>query len=279
MRKYIPHAECSIDELRRYDLLVVGSDQVWNVGIARKDSPLFLGENVEASLPMIGYGLSSGDDMLDGDTLTRLRKAAKRFQALGFRERTLMQKIGCGGTEVCDPTFLLSPDTYHKIECKKRLVKGDYLFVYCVSDSDEVLLASRRLARKLGIKLVVADVYRNGLIRVGYPFCNAFAMSPDRLLAYIRDAKYVIVSSFHGCAFSILMQKKFLCLYSADARPFGRQHELMKCVGLLRYRMPATSSVDEMESRILEGYDVRVTVSELRNESSKWLLSVIASLK
>ena len=45
----------------------------------------------------------------------------------------------------------------------------------------------------------------------GYLFCskNASNISPSEFVGYIRDAEYVVTDSFHGTAFSILLEKKF----------------------------------------------------------------------
>lgn len=275
----INHVKCDIAELSRYDLLVVGSDQVWNARISGNDSPLFLGENVERRVPMIGYGLSGGDEAMDNDSISRLRQAANRFSATGFREAYFKDIVACGGDVVCDPTFLLDSFRYDDIATKQHLVKGDYLFVYCVSDADEILPTAKNLAKRLGVRLIVSDVYRGGLFRFGYPFCNAFAMSPDRFLAYLRDARYVVVSSFHGCALSAIMRKNFLCLYSPSVRKGGRQHELMKRLGLQERRLPADASVDEMMLCIKKPCNAEGAIARERECSARWLLNSIKGIR
>ncbi len=259
-----------------YDLVVVGSDQVWNPHCAgERNMPLFLGEIVNSSVPMIGYALSGGDSSLAESWQKRLTAAAaNRFRAVSYREAALREQVKVAGPIVCDPTLLLERDAYRKLEFKQRIVKEPYIFVYAVSDADQVVSKAMKIAHALGLRLFVADVYRNkptiGLQN------DDNALPPDKFLAHMRDAEYVIVSSFHGCIFSLLYHKKFVCLYGEKGQfPNGRQSSLLSKAGAADRRLSCSGDTDEIVRKLQTGYTISPELDKYIADSQAWLISTI----
>ena len=281
MDRNIKHRRLSGREWSKLDLVVVGSDQVWNRFCAgEKNAPIFLGVGIPDSVLMVGYAISVGDKALEAADIDRLRKAGKlRFHKLSWREGALRDVLGLQGPVVCDPTLLLDEKDYGRIELPSRLVKGRYLFVYAVSDAKEVVPAARRVAQAMGLECVVADVYRTDYMRTRDQ--NIWALTPDRFLAYMRDADAVIVSSFHGCVFSVLYGKRFVCLSGTETKANdadGRQQNLLRGIGLIDRRMPANSNTMDIVAKLNSEYSVNHYLDDLRNSSYNYInemLSVI----
>lgn len=263
----------------RYDLIVVGSDQVWNPRcVGMNDFPLFLGQGIDPKIPMVGYAVSAGDGDIPGDEVKRLRNAAKRFSALSFREPRLRDLLASNGPIVCDPTLLLRRTDYTPIECGKKLGAKPFLFVYAVSDVRAILPKARAVAEHLGLRLIVADVYRRPGDKSAKVRNNCWALSPDRLLAYIRDADCVIVSSFHGCVFSILYQKRFACLYGENTggnEKMGRQQNLLARLGLLDHRLSSDAPVADVAAALTSAYRIDGRLDAMTRESMEYLRAAV----
>ena len=259
-----------------YDLVVVGSDQVWNPNCAGADNmPLFLGESVDSAVPMIGYALSGGDSRLSDSWQKRLTTTAtNRFRAVSYREVALREQVKVAGPVVCDPTLLLTRDAYRRLEFKKRIVKEPYVFAYVVSDADQVVPKAMEIARALGLRLFVAAVYRNKLTRGFQNDDNA--LPPDKFLAHMRDAESVIVSSFHGCVFSLLYHKKFVCLYGENGQsPNGRQPSLLSKAGVADRRFSCEGDTSEIVGKLQTEYSVSPELAQHIADSKAWLTSTI----
>ena len=58
-KMHLPERVCSPDNFdKHYDLVVVGSDQVWSAKHSKSDAPLFLAENHSACVRKIAYAAS-----------------------------------------------------------------------------------------------------------------------------------------------------------------------------------------------------------------------------
>lgn len=186
----------------RPDLAVVGSDQVWNLRIAKEDAPLFLGERLDC--PHVAYATSIGDRPLTADETARLQHAVTAFKAVSVREPCPFD-----APVVCDPTLLLTAADYEPI-LSPPSIREPYLFAYAVSMSDAVVAEARRLAQENGLRLVLDGVYCRTKFRA--PCEHRFGISPDRLLGYIKNAELVVASSFHGVALARLYDRPCVAL-------------------------------------------------------------------
>ncbi len=272
-KKFLHVSDCSPSD---YDLVVVGSDQVWNPNCAgERNMPLFLGETVDSAVPMIGYALSGGDWRLSEAWQERIAlAAANRFRAVSYREAALREQVKVAGPVVCDPTLLLSRDAYRRLEFRKRIVKEPYVFAYVVNDADQVVPKAMEIARALGLRLFVADPFRPKPTRGFQNDDNA--LPPDKFLAHMRDAEYVIVSSFHGCVFSLLYHKKFVCLYGENGQsPNGRQPSLLSKAGVADRRFSCEGDTDEIVRKLQTAYSVSPELTKHIADSKAWLASTI----
>ncbi len=279
MNKNLNHKKFSKEDWLSQDLIVVGSDQVWSEECAGKqNAPIFLGVGVPPSIPMIGYAISVGDNSLDESHKLKLRNVGNnRFARLSWREASLRDTLSLSGPVVCDPTLLLTKEDYRAVEYPRRLEKKRYLFVYVVSDAYEVVPAAHKIAESMGLVCVVANLYRKDFLRGGER--NIWTISPDRFLAYIRDAEAVVTSSFHGCVFSLLYGKPFVCLSGSETKDNdkpGRQQDLLKRVGLLERRLTCKTSITEIVKTIRARYDCCEALDGLRGISNSYIEEILS---
>ena len=105
-----------------------------------------------------------------------------------------------------DPTLLISreewEDDIEKIEkngCK-------YIVAYVVEPDVEYIKIVNDLSEKTGLKVI-----HFGLKNPGYKnvLKSAYTEGPLEFVNYIKNAEYVVATSFHATVFSILFNKKF----------------------------------------------------------------------
>ena len=237
------------DVERRYEAVLVGSDQVWNSGITRKQSGYFLTTFFRnPRLLRYSYAISMGDRVPAKERIPVLEAAARRFENISVRENLLpglKDRYGRKAVVDPDPTLMLSMRDFNKIAYPKRLVRKPYLLVYSLMYSQATWAAARKAANRLGLKLVIVQCYQYGHYRQKEGSCVDIAASPDRFLAYFRDASAVITSSFHGTAFSLIYQKPFAVLPNHEGKPPLRSVTLL---GKLHEESRVVASADNAEA-------------------------------
>lgn len=186
----------------KYNLLVTGSDQVWNIGLTGNDKTYFLDFALGNSYK-IAYAASFGDGELELDNATE--KLLHDFQMITLRESIGREKLQIlldkDISVCCDPTLLLGKDICKKM-ASHRLRKGKYIFLFIIDESQELTEYAQRLAEEKGLTVVSN---KSDIRFIIHP-------SPKDFLSWIRDAEYVVTNSFHGTIFSLLFEKKFVSL-------------------------------------------------------------------
>ena len=267
-------------DLSKYDCLVFGSDQIWNPDISGADTTLFLGESVEAGVRKIAYAASAGDKELTGEYKIRLKKAVSKFDALSVREWVkgvdLLDIHGRLPVHVIDPTFLVQKEVFAEFECKRRLKSDRFLFLYVVNYCPRAFDIAERLSLRLGLGLVAVDSCQRGLWRS--KLYEDKAASPDRFLAYIRDAECVVTNSYHGVAFSLIYNKQFVALPSAvSAQKSIRTGALLERFALTERLVDLDAPEDDlvamMDKRLPT--DLEERIRDVAKSSVLWLDRVL----
>lgn len=196
------------------DALVYGSDQIWWNSIVpgyEGFDPVYWGESVSKSILKVAYAPSMGIINFTTEDAGRIKKWLRNFSALSVREQQLSKALE-GLTDkpipvVLDPVFLLDKAQWLE-ECKhiKRRYAQPYLLIYNLQCLPGVNRIAKEIAarNKWGIVELKTGLYFSPGRK------TVRTASPLEFVALFRDASYVITTSFHGAAFSIIMQKQFI---------------------------------------------------------------------
>lgn len=190
------------------DVFVFGSDQIWNKSICGDRFDLmYLGAFKAAEhKKKIAYAASAGQT---NDFLPVLYYLHK-FSAISVRETSLCNVLATEAnlevSTVLDPTLLVDVGAFEKI-LKKPNVPQKYVLVYQVYLSDETNRKVIKIAEDIATQIggVVIDLSFQMSLRARY--CRS--ASPEEFLGYIKYADCVVTNSFHGTAFSIILEKSF----------------------------------------------------------------------
>lgn len=256
-----------IENPLRYDLHLIGSDQVWNLQKGFDFSKFYFLDYLPSDARRISYGASFGtcDDV---NSLEEVADALKKFEKLSVREdravdlvKSLVKKE-C--TQVLDPTLLLSSNDWDEYISKDPIVKGKYIFFYGVNSDDTTWNIIKLAKEKLGIPVVGYP----GPLRPQYPF-DKFILDggPCEFINLIKNASLVITSSFHGLAFSVNYDKSFLLInYST------RMERMESLVKLLNAQSHLVGSLDDAE-RVLSEKQISLmdNLSAQRRKSVTWI--------
>ena len=199
--------------LDAYDILLVGSDQVWN-GIKVPNQDIFL-LNFAKDQKRITYAASFGMTSIPGEMVELYRNGINHFDSLLVREKEGVEMCKALGrddaTIVLDPTLLLEYDDYQEImkDCNIE-VEGKYILVYSLNKSYKIYDEAYRMCKRTGCKMVVLKrricppsivKYRDAI--------ELFTVSPGGFLTLIKNAECVITNSYHALLFSINFKVNF----------------------------------------------------------------------
>ncbi|GLP96768.1 polysaccharide pyruvyl transferase family protein [Paraferrimonas sedimenticola] len=197
----------------KYDFLVVGSDQIWNVNCEDFTDAYFLPFSTSAS--KIAYAPSLGGRNLlnSGLNLEKYKNYIKDFTGLSVREvngKAWLEKLSNEHFEiVADPTILVETSVWDSL-AKPRLYEEDYIFFYGVPFSPDTYDIVMEISKELGMSVVMLDakqyVYRGNFLKGIKLSRNS---SPSDYLSLIKHSSLVITTSFHGSIFSTVFRKNF----------------------------------------------------------------------
>ena len=201
-----------------YDLLIVGSDVVWNQSKAYINRIKFLDFDNKAMAAKVSYAASFGQNLIPRANQRAIRKALQKFRSISVRESSaveLLRSIGVEGVvQTADPTLLLSANKWTLLERipKEMTISRPYCFVYFLGADAE----QKRMIKQACNGLPVVYIpYAAGKKQTDeFPFGDTpvFDCGPEEWLWLIHHAEYIITDSFHGIVFSTIFEKKFLAI-------------------------------------------------------------------
>lgn len=137
----------------KYDLYLVGSDQVWNLTLTGNDKTFFCDFAMQESI-CCSYAASIGSSAFSNEELQNYKQLIDRFALISFREKELVpifEKIA-SEKKICsvvDPVFLLKQDEWNSMA--SSIVRKPYVLFFCVgynAELDQTLEFAKNLAKR-----------------------------------------------------------------------------------------------------------------------------------
>lgn len=278
--KFLPERDVVPSEFdSHYDIIISGSDQVFSDVHSLDDAPTFFCENKPKEIRAIAYAASYGDVPLSGNRLARIVNALDNFSRVSVRETLAKDQLSALTTkeisETLDPTLLVRPEDYNELAYGK-VPREPYLFMYMLHVEPFFVETAKELARRLGVKCIIASCYQ--FSRWGAPKSLTYSISPDRLVQYTRNAKYVLAGSFHGTVMGVMFNKPFLSLRRQIDQFESRPAALLRKLGCEDRIVNPLVSADEMYRRLISPLpDIKKKLAVLRADSLAWLEGAIGA--
>ena len=214
-----------------YDAYIIGSDQVWKLGLTSFDTVYFADfPFLKGEKKYISYAASMEAKTLGTNQEIFFKKALSNFDSLSVREDVLQQLLqpltNKHISQVLDPVLMAPSQIWNNFSSDKVGVEK-YVVVYQVCYYPDTLRIAHHIATQIEAKvkvLVAGSVFRP------IEDTNQTA-TPEDFVDIIRNAACVVTTSFHGTAFSVVFNRPFYTIKIKDGGD-TRSRSLLTSLGL-----------------------------------------------
>lgn len=222
--------------ISKYDILIAGGDQVWNVKCTDAGKEYYL--DFVHNIRKISYSPSLGgiNILKYADDLSYYKSILQEFEKISVREpngkKWLEELSGRDVTIVADPTLLLTQKEWEELLPVPE-IEGKYIFNYAFYHNfEEVNEAIEHISKRTGMPVYILDHKSYSFYHLDkYGFFKYEKTGPLAMLGLMKNASLVMTQSFHGTLFSALFHRKFWSYnteeyyYSDDDRATAILHQ------------------------------------------------------
>lgn len=187
-----------------YDAIIIGSDEMWNLANnSFEHLEEYFGYNFNCS-NIISYAPSANKTSLDYlKSFYNNKIKFENFNNISVRDKHTQELVreasGRTAELVLDPTLLLENfDKY--IKFPEPDLK-DYIIIYGYSFTENEIKKIKDFAKNHNKK-----IYSIGFVE---DWCETLNADIFEFLGYLKNADYIITTTFHGLLFSMILEKEF----------------------------------------------------------------------
>ncbi len=265
--------------LLKYDVIISGGDQIWNVNIEDGDIAYFL--DFTKGIKKISYAVSMGGSNINKyvknkpEYITCLHDFSNISIREGNGQKWLYEFDKLPSEIVADPTLLLSGKEWinHFPTVKTPMIKEPYIFYYGSNMNPEINKFLEKISKKFNKKVYVFEpknwwryASRSKKINLSKTY------GPEAFLNLIYNASMVFTVSFHGTIFSVLLNKNFWYLDSYIINDDDdRASFLLEQLGLMcRFINTNRVSLDDLQEK--PAYEeVLKKIKQLKSKSFEYI--------
>lgn len=258
-----------------YDVIFVGSDQVW--GPLSLYSGFYNLLFVDKSIPHFSYASSFGKGVIFDWQRKKTAEYLNRLNRIGVREirgqEIVKELTGRNAEVVADPTMLLSRNDWEDVISKSnKQIEEPYILSYVLGHNETTRKTITELGRNLNLK-VVSFPHMDNYEPFDCQFGDVQLFDADCLdfVNLIKNADYVCTDSFHCAVFSIIFHKKFLSFYrhsqSDKMSSNSRIDSLLSIFGLKERLFKPDSNAEDVIAGEIDYERVDQILNDLRDKS------------
>ncbi|QNF31845.1 polysaccharide pyruvyl transferase family protein [Adhaeribacter swui] len=253
-------------EMDNYDVVVVGSDEVWNLSHPWFGGcSIFYGDNVRAKR-LISYAASFGNYDATWGMDPNWAEKLRNFDQISVRDANSQEivknALGFEPEMVLDPClqFPVTPDD----RSLSRLPKA-YIAVYGHNFSESFAREIQAYAKSKNLPLISIG-YRNDWADEQW-----LTADPHDFAHFMAKAEAVATNFFHGCVFALRNARPFVC----ETTPYRRYklQGLMAKIGGEKHLILEGTPSEVIEARLSEPLNPEITarINLLRQSSNAYL--------
>jgi len=218
------------------NVYIVGSDVVWAPRYqGRERLKVFLLAFVRRAR-RASYAASVGDPIPE-NLRPLFKKHLSDFDSISVREESSAEYLREAVSPhlrievVLDPVCLLSRDDWLKVSRPPTRTPGwPYILVYDLCRSEDIAPGVAKFAKEQGLGVVA---YSLPFDRDVYPrqLDTFYFYDPSEFLWLVNGAEYVVTSSFHGTALSVIFHKPFAAVNPEPFAPVTRIGDFLVRMG------------------------------------------------
>lgn len=248
-----------------YDVICIGSDQVWNYEKGYSLEP-FLACFDKKGTKKVSYASSIGLSVISKEAEEVFKKWLSEFSWLSVREQQASKLLGNllnrNIDVVLDPTLILDSQEWLEVAKFDMCPKEKYLLVYIVTikPCDYVLKLARHIAKQRNLKIVriCRDAYPE---HSGNDVQEILTAGPSDFVGLFAKAEYVVTNSFHGTVFSVNFSKPFYSVIKNQHSTNSRLTGILQRLELENRIVPIGSSLPPISD-----IDYTIPAEKLKNE-------------
>lgn len=257
-----------------YDVIVFGSDQVWNIRqTGGSFDRMYFGDfkSGKGKCRYVADAVSLETDMLGEEHVQYLRQVLPGFDALSARERTiadwLSQYSSSAVMHIQDPVIQLDPVFWREL-AGQNPVRKPYLLLYNMMQDDSIRPFAVRIAKERGLEVIeIKSVLEaKDILRARQ------AVGVEDFVSLFASASFVVTSSFHGTAFSIIFRKPFYCFSFGNSKDL-RAKSLLESAGLSERMLPVGSEVPSCTD--IDYTETEPLIEKMRARSASFMIDSI----
>ena len=257
--------------LKHYDVIVIGSDEVWNLAHPwYGGKPLFYGAGLKAER-LVSYAASFGNYSCHWGIDARWAERLKAFDRLSVRDENSYWLVR-GSTGV-EPQIVLDPVLQfpRASEDDGRIRSQPYLLLYGHGFPDWYARAVRRAADRDGLRLVSIG-YRNDFADEQW-----LGAGPIDFARSMAGASAIATNFFHGCVFALARGKPF----AAVSTPYrhNKLRDLTTALAASHHLVDEDTAAGEIEQLLRAPLAPQIgeNIARLRSASSRYLHAALAA--
>lgn len=262
------------------DIYVTGSDQVWNSVYNEGIDKSFYLDFAPTGYKRVAYAASIGMSEIPEDEVEDTKRLLSKYCAITVREADASRILfGLGFKDVpvvLDPTLLLDKSAWTNIAQQLKQIKTEsYMLVYSVEEKAQNELIGRYaqlMSHRHGWKIYEIS-YNSYHRRLKFADRHFMQVTPEVFLQLMLNAEFVIVSSFHGTAFSINFNKQFL---TVTPNRFNSRVDNILTLCNLKDRLVTSPSFDISALHPIDYNKVNEIIDAERNKSISLLNNMLA---
>ena len=215
-----------IDICNGFDILICGSDQIWNPNWYHR---FYYAGYDKIKAKRISYAPSMGVNTIREEQLVEIERSLSRFSAISVRERkgvVLLKPLSDKEpVVVVDPTLLLDANEWNTMFSVQEIGREKYVLSMFLTDNCSHWRAAKKFAKNKELKHIVIPY-------CGFSYFQNAEIHADAgiqdFLNLIRGAEYILTDSFHVTVFSLIYRKQFYSFERFREDTFSSQNERVR---------------------------------------------------
>ena len=230
-----------------YLAFICGSDQIWNSDALYVDPQYYL--RYAPKHKRIAFAPSFGRHSVAEYNKKPIGKFVTEIPYLSVREQSgisiVKQLTGRDSVCLLDPTLFFNKTEWAALlPLNNALNKPPYLFAYFLDKpSEQAMLCIKKIAHDNHLEIISLPY---SMEKADW-FDHTFAAGPLEFIDTLSNAAFVCTDSFHGTAFSLIMQIPFYTFerqYGVAGKQSARIESVLELVGLQDRYCPSVDALN-----------------------------------
>ncbi len=254
-----------------YDLIIVGSDEVWNFNDIAY-SPIKFGYGLKC--PHVSYSASvGGSSAQDDNILTEVKIGVNSFRKISVRDDKTEEFVKSISDHMVirtlDPVYLYSYKLTVRKKIKNIVNEKPYILIYDCRLENKQVEELTTYAKNNNYQILGAGEYRKW-----YSTVSTTNITPYEWAYLFQNALAVVTGTFHGTSFAIKYNRTFVS-YLTEQNRINKVGSLLSEFKLTNRIVDSTGEIIKVLDQPIDYKDVNEILEKKKTTSIAYLLECI----